>query len=839
MTLGNDQIVDCKNNGVDIFAVIPDTNRLYTYQWQINGTSLPSENSNISKSIQQNSKVILQLINKTNGCFVYDTVEIMDIRQFPVIDAGLSDTLTCIKKSIFLQGSSNTLSGKVNWFSSGGQTIVNPNQLQAIVDQPGWYFIEVIDTSNFCRRVDSVLILENISKPTAVLGNSFTFSCKDSLLYIDSQGSTTGTNILYQWTTTDGKISGSTQGGRLDILAAGTYQLKIIDLENGCSDSSTITIIPDRNSPIISTSVLDTLDCLTTAVDILGTTNSPSGNPLSILWTSLDGYLVTNPTQLQTQVTKPGTYQLTVVDQLNGCSSVSQTIVIQDTVAPGAEAGNNEIWNCVSQQIFLKGNPIFSGGNLEYNWSSTNGNISGPSNQKNIQAGAPGKYFFNVTNLGNGCSSNDSLEIISNTIRPTANIVAPDTLTCKIQSITLNGQGSSAGSSFAYRWFTLNGNIVGNTQSNTATASQTGIYILEITDTSNFCKSYDTVMVTENIMLPSIDAGLGGELTCLVKSISLQASTQTSNTVQWTTVNGNLTGPTQNLQTTANKSGIYYCTVTNTQNGCSAKDSLLITENTNIPSDIHFEVEQPHCQGDKGSSRLIDVTGGEFPLSYFLNGQSVSSFNQNSLPEGFYTIVVRDKNGCETQDTFRINNPSGISVQLTPSVRLEKGANYKITPQFSIPTDSILWISWSPSDHLSCDNCPYPEIINFTDDVTYVVSFANKNGCISSARIRFELIKKYVYTPTIFSPNGDAINDSFYPVISSESLKSIRSMQIFDRWGELVFSSTNVLPNDPETGWKGDIKGRNALPGVYIYILELEWNSGETQRLFGDITVIR
>jgi gliding motility-associated-like protein len=58
--------------------------------------------------------------------------------------------------------------------------------------------------------------------------------------------------------------------------------------------------------------------------------------------------------------------------------------------------------------------------------------------------------------------------------------------------------------------------------------------------------------------------------------------------------------------------------------------------------------------------------------------------------------------------------------------------------------------------------------------------------------------------PTLFSPNGDGVNDEFYPVFDC----SIRNylITITDRWGNVVFTSSN-----PDERWQG----QNAQPGVY------------------------
>ena len=121
----------------------------------------------------------------------------------------------------------------------------------------------------------------------------------------------------------------------------------------------------------------------------------------------------------------------------------------------------------------------------------------------------------------------------------------------------------------------------------------------------------------------------------------------------------------------------------------------------------------------------------------------------------------------------------------------------------------------------------------------YTVVYSNNNGCIATARIRIEVIKRDIWIPNSFSPNGDNINDYFFPVVSEDSYNEVRSMQIYDRWGNQLFSRQHFQPNDPLSGWKGNCNGQHVNPGVYVYYIEVEWKNGETEKRFGDISLIR
>jgi gliding motility-associated-like protein len=92
-----------------------------------------------------------------------------------------------------------------------------------------------------------------------------------------------------------------------------------------------------------------------------------------------------------------------------------------------------------------------------------------------------------------------------------------------------------------------------------------------------------------------------------------------------------------------------------------------------------------------------------------------------------------------------------------------------------------------------------------------------------------------VFVPNIFSPNNDGINDCFEVYTKAGLAFQNYSMQVYDRWGGLVFSATN-----PNTCWDGDVRGKPAATGVYVWFLEMGTQAcAELETLKGDVTLIR
>ncbi|MEZ5173113.1 MAG: gliding motility-associated C-terminal domain-containing protein [Bacteroidia bacterium] len=88
------------------------------------------------------------------------------------------------------------------------------------------------------------------------------------------------------------------------------------------------------------------------------------------------------------------------------------------------------------------------------------------------------------------------------------------------------------------------------------------------------------------------------------------------------------------------------------------------------------------------------------------------------------------------------------------------------------------------------------------------------------------------YVPNSFTPNGDGINDEWKPVGSR--IKDL-SIQIFNRWGELIATVT-----DPLGSWDGTTKSGNiAQEGVYTYTLRARDLNLKDYEFYGSIFLIR
>jgi len=222
------------------------------------------------------------------------------------------------------------------------------------------------------------------------------------------------------------------------------------------------------------------------------------------------------------------------------------------------------------------------------------------------------------------------------------------------------------------------------------------------------------------------------------------------------------------------------------------------------------------------------------------SGQTSSSqnisINFNTPGDQSIQLITANKLGCSDtaiKNVYVAQPPTATPVQNPITINVGGGADLLMTY-----TGDITSYAWVPSTQLSCTNCPKP-FATPKSNTTYTVQVSDKYGCVNQRDITVAVLcnKINFFVPNTFSPNGDGQNEVFYP--RGTGLFRIKSMIVFDRWGEVVFERKDFPPNDPSAGWTGYFKGRKAGPDVYIYMMEILCDNNTIIPLKGNVTLLR
>jgi gliding motility-associated-like protein len=242
---------------------------------------------------------------------------------------------------------------------------------------------------------------------------------------------------------------------------------------------------------------------------------------------------------------------------------------------------------------------------------------------------------------------------------------------------------------------------------------------------------------------------------------------------------------------------------------------------------------------ETNGSITLDISGaGPFTILW---GQGIPGDTViNGLDPGDYSVLITDINGCMWTDTISIEASPGLMFDVPGLYMMDQGDSVLIAITGDI-TEPGLTFQWIPAMNLSCTNCPaalaYP-----SESTTYQIQITDADSCVYNLVTNVVVTIDsntfdQVYAPNVFSPNGDGINDKW--TISSRLENTfVQDLAIFDRWGNMVFSKSEINLNTMD-GWDGTRDGKTINPGVFVYTARLTLGDGQEVILQGDITLVR
>ena len=527
--------------------------------------------------------------------------------------------LTLTSTPILCYGGTSTITATVDGgtapytFSTTG-SIMQGNQMSVVA---GTYTINVIDANN-CQASATI----TISEPPAL----------ELILALASQAPCSGDPATVHAIATGGTEpytysadGGPFQNSNVFVLTGGTHTIVVQDA-NQCVTSATITVLQPEiltltlsSTPILchgETSIITAIaDGGTTPYSYsLGTGQSQTTNTFSV---------------------SAGTYTVVVTDA-NGCNAVASIIVTEPDQLTMTLSVNPILCNGETATVTANA----TGGTAPYTYAADGGAYQS-SNVFDLTAGG----HVIVVQDANGCHGYQQI-----------NILQPDVLTLTLSSTPILCNGGSSiitatvtGGTAPYT-YAMNSGVP---QNNTFTVNA-GTYTVLVTD-ANGCQGSATITITEPDAL---------ELTLSANTLICDGGT--------TDITANVTGGTgpysYSLNGTSQSSNIFtvnggtYTIMVTDANGCEDFETITIIESQLL--DLNLSATPILCNG--GEATLTATTiGGTAPYTYALDGGAFQNSNTFAVAAGTYTIVVIDANGCTTNETITISEPTPITICLS------------------------------------------------------------------------------------------------------------------------------------------------------------------------------
>lgn len=278
--------------------------------------------------------------------------------------------------------------------------------------------------------------------------------------------------------------------------------------------------------------------------------------------------------------------------------------------------------------------------------------------------------------------------------------------------------------------------------------------------------------------------------------------------------------------------GAYEVTITD---GNNCQKSITVVVDVIPEVELEISSEGIICFGEQNG--VIDLSNNSNTLVYSLDNENYSENTLfDSLEAGSYMVYATDQYGCLYTTTTEIYQQEEIFVQLPSDTTIAFGASFIIVPNTN--SEGELTYFWPESAGLDCNDCNTPNAQPF-EDILYTLEVVDENGCVAKDEILVRVSREeQVFIPNIFSPNGDNINDYFFPYLGP-GVKSIIKMDVYDRWGGLMYENSSVNLSTSSKGWDGTCNGKLVNPGVFVYIIEVEYIDGTRDIRSGDITIVR
>lgn len=320
------------------------------------------------------------------------------INVLPIVDAGADTTITCIRDSVVLIGSSTNLNVSFHW--------INPEQdlfsgASLTTNSSGSHFLTIYDSLTTCINSDSVFVFADTAKPELTLPfGTFELTCSDTNLILFGNSATPFTDLYWN------KNGGGIYPNPFSCTEIGQYYLTGANIINGCRDSCLLSVSQNIMAPTIylishdeSQLIIDTLNCLKDSILIIG---SSLNSTVNYLWAQNNLIIGTNDSVI---LTADGTYIFECIDSLNGCSAIIPFVILENLNQPIYTLNSDSLFiNCSIDSVQLLINQV--SGN-EYYWFFHNNLIPNATFLSDT-----GTVYLNVVSTSSGCSVSDSLFIV-------------------------------------------------------------------------------------------------------------------------------------------------------------------------------------------------------------------------------------------------------------------------------------------------------------------------------------------------------------------------------------------------------------------------------------------
>ena len=575
--------------------------------------------------------------------------------------------------------------------------------------------------------------------------------------------------------------------------------------------------------------LLDTIGCapLTVGFDNLSVQTS------YFLWDFGNGNVDSTTFEPAIEYTTPGQYQVSlyIFDSICPVSDTAFAIV---TIVPDVTIESlDTVVVCNSSSTILIANSF--GTANEYLWSDQLdfSNILNTSGDSTLLVDSEGTYYVQLSNQY--CSIIDSAFVDFPEL-PVSDFSVDTLQGCAPLTVVFSNNSSP---DFDFQWDYGNGQLDSITFSPSVTFDAPGSYSVTLSVYEELCGFVDTTVVLISVFgEPTIEM-LDTIQLCTVTPTTISPIVSSSPEYIWSTSNSfsdtiNTNSGVADITIDTPIAGYYY--LLSNFNGCIAIDSILIEF---IEPELSLSSQDSICVGD-----VVDITVTNLnpsisldyewePNTALINPGNTETVQGNPLFSQYISVTGTSPEGCIVEDSIFINVSDIDSTLVIASASQYSVAQGGTVTLFGSPS-GLSSYQWTPETGLNAPTNQQTDAV-IEEDIIYTLTVSD-GICSREDTVEIKIYENIcegqtVFLPNAFSPNGDMNNDVLY-VRGIDIEKMI--FRVFDRWGEMVFESTNI-----DIGWDGTFRGVQLQPDVYDYYLDVTCVGGLNSIVKGNVTLMR
>lgn len=806
----------CTNTATTTFSIIPNPTLAVTPSLSViclgssatlsvsgasNYTWLPVAglNTYTGNTVVSNAAAtsVYSVYGSAQGCNSGIKTNTVTVNPIPTVLVNGSPTI-CLGKTATLSASGTAAT--FTWLpmqTAGTSLMVSPGS-------PTTYTVK--GALNGCTNIATAMV-SIVQPPVVSMALSNTTLCAQNL-----NGSPNSITITpfgaasYTLVTGPGFMTPTPSGSSMVVYPAGTPQpgINVVSAtllgSNGycsVSASKSFTILPNPvivttpslasicpdNSQVFTVSGADTYTWATVG----GGLNSVFGSSIVVTPTIANVYSVVGSSMGCSSGTKSSILNLLQIPTVS-VSASSPTICSGSSVTLSA-MGNSALYTWLSPA----GVPVFNGASM----------ICNP------------LFTQSYTVIANNTCTNGAVVSVSVIQSPTIAAAASSYTICEYGTVYLNANGANS-----YHWAPVTGANSINGSNITATPGKSTLFT--VWGSNGTCTGSTTVFV-KTVPSPDVQVDALANQVCPGASVAITAKGAQS--LAWFPASS-LSSNTGSTVIAWPASSTNYTIVGINSDGtvtCSQQVSYSVMVAPLAVARVSGDVNI--CAGGRTGLRASGGNTYSWTPGAGLNKTDVPNITASPSVATVYTVHVSYNGNCGSSATVQ------VLVHPNPFVYAGRDTTFNRDEPMNLNASGDGILTWISGNGILCSGCPDTRITPRANGC-YIVEAVSNYGCKAQDEVCITLTDLYeVYIPNSFTPNNDGLNDVF--MIYGTGISEL-TMEIYDRWGERLFSSS-----DQATGWNGNFKGEDCNPGVYVYSISYKGLNFRKHFRTGHVTIVK